>query len=532
MIQLRPHQEACIRNMLACEERFAVAEVTVAGGKSLILGGLAAMNETGRTLIIAHTKELVAQNAEACREVGLRPGICSASIGKNVFARVTIGTVQTLVRRMKYFQDVTHIYVDEVHRTPINKTSSYRRVFDAVPNAKVRGLTGTPFRADGTGSLEKTFGPIIFKYTFLDALKDGWVKPLVPAVAEDVATINTDGVKTVAGDFDMDQLAPRAIQLAPLHAFAVRRTMERMHRNRLLVFACNIAHAETLERELNQKGVRAVAVHSNLKKGRRDVAVEAFRRGEYPALISVAMFDTGFNVPDIDMLVFCRATKSPVFFAQALGRGARVTPVAENCAVLDFGGNVHRHGSLDAIVAAPGSLLICEDCGWQWESWKLGRTCPKCGTVHKTATRCRGCGDRFDQFLHGNLCPYCGMLQSSVKKCAACDELYAPFLHPICPHCGYDNTAIREAGKDLNGHAVGGEFVNMSEILAKEPFQKIIGPPFKVGEKWFLTTKYANAPWPYAIIPGDIDRIFLVRSKNGRVTVKGYYDRAGKIHPF
>src|SRR4051812_2787164 len=152
-IILRPHQQKCIDLMRAYPDKYAVAEVAVAGGKSLVLGCLAGFNNTGRTLILAHNKELVHQNADACKSVGINPGICSASIGKNVFSKVTVGTVQTIVRRTKSFQDVNLILVDEVHRTPVNKTSSYRKVFEAIPHAKVRGLTGTPFRADGTGSL-------------------------------------------------------------------------------------------------------------------------------------------------------------------------------------------------------------------------------------------------------------------------------------------------------------------------------------------------------------------------------------------
>jgi superfamily II DNA or RNA helicase len=99
-ITLRTHQTECIDTLFAYPDKYAVAEVSVAGGKSLILGSLAAAN-TGRTLILAHNKELVIQNAEACRQVGLVPGICSASIAKNVYRKVTVGTVQAVVRRTK-----------------------------------------------------------------------------------------------------------------------------------------------------------------------------------------------------------------------------------------------------------------------------------------------------------------------------------------------------------------------------------------------------------------------------------------------
>lgn len=526
---LRPHQAACIDTLNAYPEKYAVAEVAVAGGKSLILGCLSGYN-TGRTLILAHNKELVLQNTEACRQVGLRPGICSASISKNVYSKITVGTVQTVVRRTKYFQDVTLILVDEVHRTPVNKTSSYRQVFEAIPNAKVRGLTGTAFRADGTGSLEKTFGPIIFKYSFLDALEDGYVKPLIPAHSTAEAEIDVDGLKVVGEDYDLEEQASRAIALSPIHTKAIKETMARQRRKCALVFACNIAHADILEEKLNKLGVEAAAVHSHSPKGKREKMVAKFRARELPVMISVAMFDTGFNVVDIDMLAFCRATKSPVFFAQALGRGARITPFAQNCAVLDFGGNVARHGSLDQIAAAPGATLVCEECNTDWETWEHGRTCPKCGTVHKSATKCKGCSERFDQHYHGAICPHCGLRQTSVKACNACSGIYATWLHPMCPHCGYDNTSVQKPGKDLTETGAINELINVTEILKANPWQEICEPPFKYGTTWQIPTKYATVIWPYQILPRDIVSVYLLKASNGRMMVKGWYDKAGKVH--
>jgi len=528
-LTLRLHQTACIDTLFAYPDKYAVAEVSVAGGKSLILGALASHN-TGRTLILAHNKELVIQNTEACRQVGLKPGICSASIAKNVYSKITVGTVQTVVRRTQYFQDVTLILVDEVHRTPVNKTSSYRQVFEAIPNAKVRGLTGTAFRADGTGSLEKTFGPIIFKYSFLDALQDGYVKPLIPAYSSTAAEIDVEGLKVIGEDYDLEEQASRAIALSPVHSKGIVETMERQKRKCVLVFACNIAHADTLEKNFADLGVEAAAVHSHSPKGKREKMVARFRERLLPIMISVAMFDTGFNVVDIDMLAFCRATKSPVFFAQALGRGARITPFAQNCAVLDYGGNVARHGSLDQIAAAPGAILVCEQCSERWETWEYGRTCPSCRAVHSSATKCKGCAERFDQHYHGAVCPHCGLRQTSVKSCNACSQIYATWLHPICPHCGYDNTSVQKAGKDLSINGATNELVNVSDIIKANPWQEVCEPPFMNGASWHIPTKYVIVIWPFKILPSDIVSVYLLKASNGRMTIKGWYDKNGKVH--
>ena len=56
------------------------------------------------------------------------------------------------------------------------------------------------------------------------------------------------------------------------------------------------------------------------------------------------MLTTGFDAPHIDCVVLLRPTLSPGLYYQMVGRGFRLHPGKMNCLVLDFGGNVVRHG--------------------------------------------------------------------------------------------------------------------------------------------------------------------------------------------
>ena len=535
----RRHQVEGVQALINFSDgRFSVAEITVAGGKSDMLGMLASYyQQFGRVIVVAHNKELVRHNSAACRRHGLNPGICSASISVNAFGKVTVGTIGSIVNRVHLFRDVVAILVDEVHMVPPAKSSQYRRLFDKIPRTKVHGLTGTTFRADGTGDLAKTFGPVVYRYTFLDALRDGYVKPLVPVDAGEDETIDVEGLKTTAGDFDLEAMAPRAIKLAPSHVKTVAEVMQKFNRRRVLVFCCNIEHVDKVEEAFKRAGVAAVGVHSRSIVGKRDKAVEAFRTGAAQVLVSCNMFTTGFDVPDIDYMAFCRATKSAVYYAQSLGRGARITPYAANCLVSDFGGNIQRHGTLDAVMAAPGRMLTCEDlsreltgCGKEWETWEHGKTCPGCELVHRSAPKCKACGERFDPHFHGMRCPHCGQQQSEIKQCAACEETYAAFLHPICPFCQFDNTIATEAGKDLKTRGGAFEAVNIKKIIEAEPWQVIVSAPVKnEAGGWLLTTKYTTAIWPYEDLPQP-HSIFLKRSTNGRYMAAGIYDVHGRVH--
>lgn len=536
----RKHQIECVQKLTTYEGRFSVGEACVASGKSGMLGMLAAhYGQRGRVLIVAHNKELVRQNADAAKLLGLNPGICSSSISTNAFARITVGTIGTVINRVRMFRDAIAILVDEVHRVPPAKSSQYRKLFEALPYAKVHGLTGTPFRADGTGDLEKTFGPVVYKYGFLQALADGYVKPLVPVDAGEDEEIDVSGLAVVKGDFDLDEMAPRAMKLAPSHARTIQDVMKRLNRRRVLIFCCNTAHVDKLEEEFYKLRIPAVGVHSKSITGKRDKSVEAFRTGRVPILISCNMFTTGFNVEDIDYLAFCRATKSAVYYAQSLGRGARITPHAVNCLVSDFGGNIARHGTLDAVMASPGRMLECDEtnsrnemlgCGADWQTWEHGRTCPKCKRLHKSAPKCKACFERFDPHYHGMCCPHCGAQQAAIRQCAACQEPYASFLHPICPFCQFDNSSIQSPGKDLKTRGGEYEAVSVKTIIEAEPWQAVVSPPMKNGVGWILTTKFAAAVWPYEILPGDPHSVYLKRAQNGRYTVAGIYDRNGQVH--
>ena len=353
-VQLRPHQVEAVHALSTATDKFAYAEMSVASGKSLVMAQLAkiALPRT-RVLILAHTEELVKQNAKACRWLGEEPAICCSSLGsKAVFGRLTVGTEKTVVQRLEYFEDAYLVIVDEVHRARMElykdgTASNYLDIKNYLHKSWFRGVTGTGWREDGTGSLENTFGRCVFKYSFLDALEDGFVKPL-RAVAATAPEIETKGLKTnLQGEWGGRELTNRGVALAPAHAAATILAMEEEGRSRGLVFACDIDHANALTEQFRKRDIDARAVHTGVTG--RGSNVEAFRRGEFKLLISVAMFNTGFDVPDIDFMALCRPMKSSLLFAQSLGRGARLSEIASDCVVVDFGGNIARHGALDMI---------------------------------------------------------------------------------------------------------------------------------------------------------------------------------------
>ena len=81
----------------------------------------------------------------------------------------------------------------------------------------------------------------------------------------------------------------------------------------------------------------------------RAETLKRFKDGELKYLVNVNVLTTGFDAPNIDCVALLRPTNSPGLYYQMVGRGFRLHPSKTDCLVLDFGGNILRHGPVDAL---------------------------------------------------------------------------------------------------------------------------------------------------------------------------------------
>ena len=96
-------------------------------------------------------------------------------------------------------------------------------------------------------------------------------------------------------------------------------------------------------------GFPCATIFGDTPKAERDRIIAAFKRDEVRALASMGVLTTGFNAPAVDLIAMLRPTKSTGLYVQMAGRGTRLAPGKENCLVLDFAGNVARHGPIDLV---------------------------------------------------------------------------------------------------------------------------------------------------------------------------------------
>ena len=394
MITLRPYQQESVDSLFAYFGRSTNNPIVVlptGAGKSLALASFVRTAierfPVTQVLIATHRKELIEQDANAMQLVGVNPGIYSAGLGSHQIRQVTIGGVQSLahIRDLPAFD---LLIVDECHLIPTYDDGQYRELIGRMREKnealKIIGYTATPFRLQG-GSLlrgkDKIFHSIAYEKPVQELVDEGYLSPLVSAPVQ--SQIQTAGLRITRGDYskgdienaaDTDDLIMRTLDEVDILA---------KDRKALLFFCVSIKHAEHVVIHLRMRGHVAEIVHGGTDAWNRNKILQRFKAGGIRCLVSVDVLTTGFDAPITDCICLLRPTASCGLYVQMVGRGMRLYPGKADCLVLDFGGNIDRHGPITDIriksVGPPTKKedKECPNCGAEVAAHK--KECPECG---------------------------------------------------------------------------------------------------------------------------------------------------------
>jgi DNA repair protein RadD len=130
-------------------------------------------------------------------------------------------------------------------------------------------------------------------------------------------------------------------------------------RQSCLIFASGVQHGRHVARVFQEKhsqecgfvcgDMPSAERDELLSRFRSDLGKQLFERPPLKYLCNVNVLTTGFDAPNFDCVVLLRPTMSPGLYYQMVGRGFRLYPGKQNGLVLDFGGNLLRHGPVDQV---------------------------------------------------------------------------------------------------------------------------------------------------------------------------------------
>ena len=393
-MKLREYQRAAIDGIYDFFETRrgnSLVVVPTGGGKSVIaakfIQEVCQTWPTERILVVTHVKELIAQNHAALLRCwpDAPAGIYSAGLNRrDTDARIMFCGVQSIYNRVAELGSFDIVIVDEAHLIPAKGFGMYRQMLAALPDARMVGLTATPYRTD-TGSLDegddRLFHGIAYSCDIPKMIDDGYLSPITNRGVR--AEIDTRAVRTRAGEYRRDELEDAATE-GDLVPRSVDELIERSAgRKSWLIFACGIMHAEAIADELTARGIINACVFGHTSHDDRDDRIAAFKRGDITALVNVGVLTTGFDAPQTDLIALMRPTQSAGLYVQMVGRGLRVADGKKDCLVLDFGTNVQRHGPINEVRPnQPGG-----------DGEAPMKKCPECmALVYSATTVCPMCG--------------------------------------------------------------------------------------------------------------------------------------------
>ncbi len=399
MVTLRPYQEAAVSAVyehLSAREDNPCVVIPTGGGKGVIVGRVCAdvvQRWNGRILVLTHVKELVDQNAaQAARFLSpLLVGVNSAGLKRRDLDHpVIIAGIQSVYQKACDLGRFDIVLIDEAHLIPPDGEGMYQTFLrDAQvvnPHLRVIGLTATPFRLkDGAiCAAGNILNQICYEIGVKELIRDGFLSPLVSKAGK--AKADTSGLHVRGGEFVADEVEHLMDTDELVRAACAEIVEQTRSRKACLIFAAGIQHAEHVAIVLREAhGLEVACIFGNTPDGERDRIVARFKRGEVRYLVNVGVLTTGFDAPQVDCVALLRPTMSPGLYYQMVGRGFRLAPGKDDCLVLDFGGNVLRHGPVDALAIA--------DKGEREGGQAPAKECPQCQAVIAAGfAACPHCG--------------------------------------------------------------------------------------------------------------------------------------------
>jgi superfamily II DNA or RNA helicase len=318
----------------------------------------------GRTLFVAHRRELVTQAYDKLRELwpeastGLFMGDVRDREEQNIVA-----SIQSISEHLNDFPAAAFQYlvIDEAHHAA---AKTYKQVLGYFRPRFVLGLTATPERADGQSILE-VFRDCAHRLTLREAVERGELAPIRcfrVLTNVDLSRVRFNQVQYNRRDIEETVVVPARDRLI------VETYVKHVPGRKAVVFCVNVRHGEDLAELFRREGVPGRSVSGRMPRIEREKHLTAFHRGDLRVLCACDILNEGWDCPDVQVLLMARPTLSKVIYMQQLGRGTRKAPGKDCLVVIDFVDNASRYNqslNLNRVVGVsryrPGGFVLAPE---------------------------------------------------------------------------------------------------------------------------------------------------------------------------
>lgn len=409
VIQLRPYQSeavAAVYEHLRTRDDNPVVVIPTGGGKTPVMAMLcddAVTRWSGRVLVLAHVKELLEQTAGTLDRMAphLHIGLYSAGLNRRDTEHpVIVAGIQSVFRRAAELDAFDLVIIDEAHMIPPEGEGMYQTFLKEAkvvnPHLRVIGLTATPFRMT-SGMIcqpDHFLNHVCYEVGVRELIRDGYLCPLRTKAG--IARADTSNLHVRGGEFVAGEVEDLMDQVALVRAACAEIVEQTRDRTSVLIFSSGIQHGQHIVDVLRtEHGVECGFITGETPAAEREALIARFRHkggqelfANAPPLkflCNVNVLTTGFDAPNVDCVAMLRPTMSPGLYYQMVGRGFRLCEGKADCLVLDFGGNVLRHGPVDQV-------RVTEPQG-DGTGEAPAKECPEChALIHAAYGKCPECG--------------------------------------------------------------------------------------------------------------------------------------------
>ena len=346
-LKLRPYQEECLKSIQNHYEKGIKRQLVNMGtgaGKTVVFANLIRQKNC-KTLVLAHTRELLAQAREKIEMICPGSDIGIVQEGQKEFDRnIVISSIQSasregILEHLKQ-QDFKLCIYDESHRAGSDSARQVLSTLGFLDDSSEKllvGFTATPFR-NGPKGLGAVFRQVVYRKTVKDLIDLGYLcKPIGVKIKTD---LDLSTVQTEDGDFKTESLASY-MDTPEITELILNTYLERARNRRTVAFCVNIAHANNLADAFKRHGIAAEVIHGGTPSDERKNLLERFKNGSIEVLTNCQILTEGWDCPAVDCILMTRPTQSKGLYIQCCGRGLRNYPNKKDCLILDFGSKSH-----------------------------------------------------------------------------------------------------------------------------------------------------------------------------------------------
>lgn len=394
-IQLRDYQQDLVTRAGQALRRVRRALVVLPpGGGKTVIAAFIAQAFAGRgqqTFFNCHRSELLKQTSGTFTDCGLPHSFIAAGRPMYINAQVQICSIDTLKNRVLKLQEPKVVIWDECHHIG---AAGWAAIMEAWPNAYHIGLTGTPWRLDGTG-LGEYFGEMVMGPTAAELIGMG---NLAPYVIYAPGAPDMKGVGKERGDFAKKATAER-MREPKLTGDIIKHWRKHANGMRTVGYAVNVAHSQFMAEQFRMAGIPAAHLDGGTPDDERIRTIQDYADGKLFVLWNVGLFGEGFDLSawagrpvTIDAGILANPTSSLSKYLQESMRPMRPAP-GKVAVILDHAGNSNRHGFPDderewslesrektgaANDSGPPPPITCDGCFMQIRR-PAPPECPHCG---------------------------------------------------------------------------------------------------------------------------------------------------------